>query len=389
MGLFEKIFPKKAEIVKVKSSFETLTAYNPAFTSWDGMIYETELVRTSIDAFARQVSKLRVEFVGPAQGKLKTKVQWRPNQFQTWSQFLYRLATIYMVQNNAFIVPITDNYGNTTGFYPVLPSRCGLVDVNGDLWLRYEFSNGKIGAVEFSRCGLLTRFQYKDDFFGANNTALTSTMQVVDLQNQGIQEAIKSSATFRFSARLNNFANDDDLAEEQKKFSEKNFKVDSGPVLLFPNVYEDIKQIDSKPWTVDSESMKLIQGNIERYFGANEDIIMNSADPEQLDAYYEGIIEPFAVQLAEVLNLMTYTDLELSNGNHVYVGANRLVYMKTTQKIQFVKDMGDRGFISINEGRELFNLPPIEGGDVRPIRGEYYFEDDEGNVSGKNEGGEE
>lgn len=389
MGLFEKLFPKKAETVKVKSSFETLTAYRPAFTSWDGMIYETELVRTSIDAFARQVSKLRVEFYGEAQGTLKTILQHRPNEFQTWSQFLYRLATIYMVQNNAFIVPITDMYGNTKGYYPVLPSSCGLVEVEGELWLRYEFSNRKVGAVEFRRCGLMTRFQYKDDFFGEKNLALTPTMQVIDLQNQGIQEAIKSSATFRFSAKLSNFSNEDDLAEEQKRFTAKSFRADSGPVLVFPNVYEDIKQIDSKPWTVDAESMKLIQNNIERYFGANEEILTNSADPEQLDAYYEGIIEPFAIQLAEVLNLMTYTDLELSYGNHVYVGANRLVYMKTSQKIQFVKDMGDRGFLSINEGRELFNLPPIEGGDVRPIRGEYYFEDDEGNVTGKNEGGEE
>jgi hypothetical protein len=38
--------------------------------------------------------------------------------------------------------------------------------------------------------------------------------------------------------------------------------------------------------------------------------------------------------------------------------------------------MLDRGVMSINEARELFNYPPVEGGDVRTIRGEYKSADE-------------
>ena len=34
--------------------------------------------------------------------------------------------------------------------------------------------------------------------------------------------------------------------------------------------------------------------------------------------------------------------------------------------------LGDRGVLTINEIRELFNYAPIENGDVAVIRGEYY-----------------
>ena len=118
------------------------------------------------------------------------------------------------MQNNAWIVPVTDRFGDMKGYYTVLPSRCEIVEANGTEWLRYHFSSGDCGAVELNRCGLLTKHQYKDDFFGENNSALTPTMELINIQNQGIKEGIKNSASFRFMARLTNFKDPDDLVEE-------------------------------------------------------------------------------------------------------------------------------------------------------------------------------
>ena len=38
--------------------------------------------------------------------------------------------------------------------------------------------------------------------------------------------------------------------------------------------------------------------------------------------------------------------------------------------------MLDRGVITLNEARAMWNLDAVEGGDVRVIRGEYYNADD-------------
>ena len=45
--------------------------------------------------------------------------------------------------------------------------------------------------------------------------------------------------------------------------------------------------------------------------------------------------------------------------------------MTTTAKVQMAQQLLDRGVMTINEVRLMFNLEEVEGGDVRTIRGEY------------------
>lgn len=378
MGLFDRIFQPRKMRIDANTTFSTLTAYQPVFTSWNGMLYESELCRSSIDAVARHCSKLKVDFIGAAQPQLKTMVRHKPNDFMTWSQFLYRTATILYATNTCFIVPILNDRLETVGFFPILPENATLTELNKKIWVRYTFRDGKVGAIEYDKCAILTRYQYKSDFFGDSNHALDDTMGLIHIQNQGIKEAVKNSASYRFIAKLNNFSKPEDIAKERKRFSMKNFsaEAEAGGILLFPNTYTDIKQIDSKPYTVDEKQMNYIRSNVERYFGVNERVLNNSANGEELDAFFNGCIEPFAIQLSEAMSKAIYSDLERSYGSYVLVDANRLQYMSTTQKVQMAKELGDRGMLTINEMRELFNYPPIENGDQAVIRGEYYSLDD-------------
>lgn len=375
MSLFDRLFGR-APRPRGETAFQTLTGYSPVFTTTSGQYYESELVRASIDARARHISKLYVQCIGTAQRKLRARLEQAPNNFQTWTQFLYRLDTILDMQNTAFIIPIFDKYEDVVGVYPVLPSLCELCETpNGELWLRYSFGNGKRGAMEFNRCGVMTKFQYRDDFFGENNAALRPTMDLVAIQNQGISEGIKSSATFRFMAKLTNLIKPEDLKKERQRFNEDNFsggEAGNGGMLLFPNTYADVKQIDSKPFVVDAEQMKVIQTNVYNYFGVNEKILQNAAYGDAWSAFYEGAVEPFAIQLSEVLTRMLFTSEEINRGTKIAVSANRLQYMSNADKLAVSAQMADRGIMTINEIRQIWNLPLLEDGDVRTARGEYY-----------------
>ena len=388
MGLLEKIFrpgkAKKSEeaLANARKTFQTLTAYRPAFTNWHGAIYESEIVRAAVDARARHISKLKVETFGTANKSLQGKLALGPNQWQTWSQFLYRLSVILDMTNNAFIVPVMDDRLIVTGVFPVLPSACNLVEYDGEVWLRYQFSSGQYAAVELRKCAILTRHQFRDDFFGENNGALRETMQLIHIQNQGIEEGVKNSATFRFMATLNNFSSTADLKKERERFTQTNLSTESeaGGFLLFPNTYKDVKQIDVKPYAVDADQMKQIRDNIYNYFGVNEKILTNAASPEDLEAFFEGAIEPFAIQLSECMTKMLFSERERAQGSYLIASANRLQYMSTSQKVQMAKELGDRGAILIDEIRELFNFAPLPdgAGQVAPIRGEYKATDELG-----------
>ena len=374
MGLFDKLFRKEEpKVIRESNDFQLLTAYRPVFKDHYGSIYESALVRSAIDAKARHISKLKIELQGEAQQVLKNKLKFYPNEWQSWSQFLARCSTILDCTNNLFIVPVQDKYFQTIGFFPVLPSNVKLKeDTKGKLWLEYKFRNGDIGAIEFERCAYLNKHQYKNDFFGENNHALDSTMNLIAIQDQAVEEAVKNSATYRFMAQVNNFTAPKDLVEERKRFTEYNLNKESGGVLLFPNTYSNIKQVVSQPYTVDNKQMELIKANVFDYFGVNEKIMQGTATSEELDAFFNLAIEPFAIALSEAMSRAIYTDKERSFGNHVYVNANRLQYMSVNDKVNMAQQLGDRGVLTINEIRELFNYEPIADGDVAVIRGEYY-----------------
>lgn len=371
----------------VNGYWKTLTAYSPVFTNWSGKLYESDIVRTAIHARATHISKLQVQILGSAQPVMQTRLRQSPNSWQTWNQFLYRLSTILDMQNTAFIAPVLDEYGRTVGIYPVLPSRCEVVEHGGEAWLRYQFSGGEKAAIEMDKCGVLTKYQYGDDFFGEKNTALTPTMELINIQNQGIQEAVKSSASYRFYARMTNFVKPDDLVKERKRFTEKNFREDGGGMLLFPNTYDNITQIQSKPFVIDADQMKMINTNVFNYFGVNEDIIQNKAVGDSWSAFYEGAVEPFAIQLSEVLTGMLFSRTERANGAAVMATANRLQYMSNTEKLEISAQMADRGIMNRDEIREIWNLPPLPNGEGQAytIRGEYYLLGDDGS---KQKGGE-
>ena len=375
MGLIDRLFgkPKATGSGMGDSRFETITAYSPVFTSWGGQIYESDLVRAAVDARARHVSKLQYRMEGAARQALYTATKTAPNPWYTWPQFLERCSNIYDVQNNLFIVPVLDRTGEVAGYFPVLPSSCEVVSHSGVPFLKYSFLNGQKRSMELSRCAIVTKHQLQDDFFGEKNTALDPTMRLVMMVNQGIMEGVKNGATYRFMAQLTGKAFDEDLRKERERFDKNNFQSGGGGLLLFGNQMTNIQQLKQEGYKVEAEQQKLIRENVCNYFGVSEKVIRNEATGDELDAFFNGSIEPFAIKLSDALTRMVFTERERNIGNRITFTANRLQYMNISAKISMAQQLGDRGVLTIDEIRELFNYAPLPdgAGQYTPIRGEY------------------
>lgn len=375
-GIFDKLFggqKVQQQIEKaVDGYFTTLTAYSPSFHSFSGGVYEMAQTRAAIHAIATHCSKLKPHVTGPRNKQMERRLQLRMNPWQTTSQFLYQTATILEVDNNCILVPVLNNYDQTVGAYPIVPSMTQLMDVDGEPYLRFQFETGEFAAVEFRRCGVLTKMQYKDAFFGTSNTALDPTLALISTQQQGLEEGIKSSAAIRFMAILGNSLRPEDLKTEQRNFREMNLSSDNnGGVLIVDQKYKEVKQLDSRPFVPDAEQMRVIDHNVEKYYGVNDKIMRNEWDESVFNAFYEGKVEPFALQLSLVLSNMLFTEREQSFGNGIEFSANRLQFASMSSKITAVQELYDRGMLSRNEGREILQMAPVEGGDEFFIRGEY------------------
>lgn len=397
MGLFDFLFKKdNVEVARDNDGyFETLTAYRPHFTSWNGRLYESALVRSAIDARARHISKLKVEIIGTAKPALQTRLRLRPNDWQTWSQFLYRTSTILDMHNTCVIVPVYDDYMNVTGYYPVLPRKCEIVEADGEPWLRYEFTHGMRAAERLSDVAILTKFQYSSDFFGEPNNALDATMKLEHLNNEAIEEAVKNGSRYSFIARVNNFAKADDMRRERLRFTEANLRSDkeNNGILLFPNTYTDIKQIDTDAYNVPEKELEEIRTNVYNYFGVNEDVLQSKAYGDAWSAFYESAIETFAIQFSEAMTHAVFSDTEIQRGTLIMATANRLQYMSTQEKLNVSSQMADRGILNRDEIREIWNMPPLPNGQGQAytIRGEYYLMNEDGTFTreGVNDNGDQ
>ena len=380
MGLIEKIFGKRRQQEgKPLTTMETFTAYAPVFTSWGGQLYESALVREAIYAKARHIMKLKYEQRGSAQQGLYNAVKVRPNPWSTWPDFLERCNNIYETQNNLILTPVLDEYDRTRGFWPVYPSGCEVKEgPQGVPFLVFQMTNGQTRAMELGRCTIIRKHQLKNDFFGEGNAPLTPTMEMNNTFEQAIMEGVKNAATYRFMAQVTNYMFDEDLKKERKRFDKLNFESgEGGGLLLFNNNVTNIKQLEAAKNLVDKDQQELIERNVWRYFGVSEEVIMNTAKPEQLSSFFDGEVEPFAIKMSEGISAMIYSDREQAAGNKAFLAANRLQYMSIPDKVSMSQQLGDRGALLIDEIRDLFNYAPLPdgAGQHAPIRGEYYMVD--------------
>ena len=373
MGAFDFLFRKPKPDTQVESYYQMLNGYTPIFTTYDGGVYEAELVRACIHTFANHCSKLQPNIQGADQRGLKAMLDSKPNPFMTSAQFVYKVATIYETRNTCIIVPLLDKLDRLCGYYPVDPQQTEIVKVKGyeEPWLRFTFNGGEKMAIELSRCGVVNKYLYHSDVVGESNKALQATLQLIHTQNEGIAEGIKNSASIRFMARVANFMKRDDLTKKRKDWVADNLGANAGGLALFDNNFDTIQQIQSHAQIVDPEQMALIQTRVLNYFGCNEDVLQNKTVGDAWSAYYEGKIEPFAIQLSQAMTMMTFNQNERTRKNAIVWSANRLQYLSNADKRAWSTDMFDRGLASINDIMDVWNLPHVPDGDKRYIRKEY------------------
>ena len=379
MGMLEKIFGRREQPAALKNAqiFKLLEGYTPAFTTWRGSIFEGELIRASLDTWGRSAAKLKPNLKGSAMPELRRRMEVKPNHFQEWSKFLYQTAVILGVRNNAFLVRTRNEDGTPNGVINIIPESWEMVEYQGEPWIRFQLSENKRRAEKLSEVGILPRHQYKSELFGESNEALKPVMDLISIQRQGITEGIKNGNSYRFSAQVDNFATDEDLAAEAERFNNFTFanKKNGGGVLLWPATYTNIQQLKADGYKIDPEQEKIIKDNVFDYFAVNEDLLQSKAIGDSWMAFYESWVEWFAILLGEVMSGMLYSDRErIGYGNQVFFSSNRLQYMSNGDKLNAVTQLGDRGLATRNELREILNMEPLpEGiGNQIPARGEYY-----------------
>ena len=129
--------------------------------------------------------------------------------------------------------------------------------------------------------------------------------------------------------------------------------------------------------------MQNIQENVCTHFGTNMDILQNKFDENTWNAYYEGKIEPFAIQLSLVMTNMSFTERERACGNAIFFSANRLQYASNATKLSVSTQLFDRALLNRNGVMDIWNMAHVEDGEKYYIRKEYTEVSELQNSNGK------
>jgi len=353
-----------------------LNSFVPSFIPFGDEAYASDVVRAAVDAIARNAAKLKPKHIRRVNGQIflvNSEVQrllsLRPNPYMDAYTFYYRIITQLYMKNNSFVYIDTDSDGNIKAFYPVNFSNVELLESRGEVFVRFSFLGGDKVVLPYSSLIHLRRHFYKHDFYGENNEeALLPTLELINTTNQGIINAVKSSANLRgllkFSQAMLKL---EDIKRERDRFVSEYMDITNNGGVAALDAKADYIPLNNDPKIVDKDTMEHIKQTVYSYFGVSEAIIQSKYTEDEWNAFYESTIEPLAVQMSLEFTSKIFTERELGYGNEIVFESNRLQYASNKSKTSMIATLMPLGVLSINEAREILNLAPIEGGDKRLV----------------------
>ena len=331
-------------------------------------IYKSDIVRYCIRPLADHTSKANPVCKDK---KLEMMLRMRPNPFMNGKAFLYKVRTMYELTNTAFIMILRDapEKGNKPiGFYPVpYASFEALQAPSGEIYIQFSMPNGQQLIVAWADLIVLRKDYNDSDIAGDDNSPILETLDLISTSNQGISNAVKSTANLRGIIKsTKSMLNPKDLKTMRDQFVEDYMGISNEGGVAALDATQEFKAIEMNPTITNWAQMREFRENCFRYFGVNDDIIMSKQKPEQMQAFYESKIEPFLIELSLEMTSKLFTSIEISHGNTVQYEADTIQFMSTAEKLSLVQ-MVDRGALTPNEWRAALNLHPLPGGDV-PVR---------------------
>jgi HK97 family phage portal protein len=158
---------------------------------------------------------------------------------------------------------------------------------------------------------------------------------------------------------------DTDIKAQKEKFVADYLDISNNGGIAALDAKADYIPLDNDPKIINAPQMDLIEQKIYKYYGVSKEIIMSNYNEDQWNAFYESTIEPLAVQLSLEFTNKVFTEREKDFGNEIIFESNRLQYASNTTKTTLIQQLMPLGVLTVNEAREILNMAPVEGGDVR------------------------
>ena len=373
-SLFKTIFGKKEQTEVTKTQLQMLNGYNAQFTTLKDGTYESKVARECIDRIATHCAKLLPKHIQDSsnnhiKGEINFLLQNQPNPLMTKFDFIYKTISMLYTDSNAFIFIAKDKEGFITGFYPILAINYELLqDTSGNIFLQFKFVNGQTYTLPYLELIHLRLFFNKHDIFGTDNKVLKTDLETAHTASEGIKNAIKTANNLKGILKYTNaMLKDKDIKASKEAFVSDFLNLENESGIAAIDAKAEFQEVNMKPITLDKEQLEQVNYNIFDYFGISEKIVRNNFNSAEWNAFFEGVIEPRAIQMSDAFTNKIFSIKARRDGHRIVFTANRLQYASLDQRINLIKVAGSYGLLTKDDGREILDMSPLGGEEGKKI----------------------
>lgn len=373
-SLFGMIFGKQKQAPITASYLQMLNGFNPTFTNYTGNLYESKVARQCIDRIATYCAKLIPKHI---KGSINNEVnltinqllQNRPNPLMNTYDFIYKIISMLYTDSNAFVFIQKDKQGYITGFYPIIATQYELYqNESNEVYLQFDFINGQTYYIPYLQLIHLRLFYNKGDIFGTNSNVLKTDIQTSVTASEGIANAIKTSNNLKGILKFtNSMLKEKDIKASKDAFVKDYLNLENTSGIASLDAKAEFQEVNIKPITLDKAQLEQVNNNVYDYFGISEKIIRNDFTDNEWNAFYEGVIEPRAMQLSYEFTNKIFSNVAIQEGNKIVFTANRLQYQSLDKKKQILEIALPYGLLTKDMALEVLDLPPIGGEEGKKI----------------------
>lgn len=348
------------------SKWKELGVYQATFNVFGTDAYRSALVRACIRPLADMSSKAEAKCEDK---QLERMINNRPNMYMNGTEFLKKVRTRLELLNTSFVYIQRDDRLKVVGLYPVPYTYFEALEYANGLFIKFYFADGTTLTLPWDDLVVVRKDYNASDISGDDNSAIISTLELLNTADQGLANSIKSTANLRGILKSTKAMLAPEKVKEQKEqFVADYMNLDNTGGIASLDSTQEFTPINLNPKSATQADRKDIREDVFRYFGVNDDIIMGNIKTEQLENFYRLRIEPFLIDLARELTSKIYTGKAAAVEKNVIVFMTDIgAFMTMNQKLQLFSTVVLYGGTTINEWRKLMGYGPIEGGDT-PIR---------------------
>lgn len=352
MNALQKLFRRK-ELQAVTPPQGIALEIQSGFTAFSGTAYGSAAFRGAVDAIARHTAKLQGHCSRP---DVEMLLQSTPNPYMTAYDLLYKTATAYFTTNNAFV--LIQRSPGISAFYPLTPASVEFIGaVNGAIYCKMIFADGKEVLLPYADLIHLRRHYSTNELLGSDNAPLFPLIDTAHTLTEATGAAVKNATNIRGILKFTSLVNPAQVKAEKEQFVQDYFSLNnSGGIAATDQRFEFVPTAQTA-YNVPSEAVDEINKQICGYLGLSPKIVSGEYTEDEFAAFYEALIEPFAIQAS--------LEFSRKTGEEITFTSERLEFSSAATRISLLRELLPFGVISINEARRLLALPEVPDGDRR------------------------